>query len=133
MKAKLTCFQRSLPTAYGKDIYEIQAQSESEFYVPIVGDALFTEDRTQWTFLSFFVLFEIGSLICGVANSSALLIVGRVIAGLGTSGMLNGAMLIVAECAPMERRPSMNQCLPDEYVRPGITDIVYSFDRHCDG
>ena len=45
-----------------------------------------------------------------------MLIGGRVIAGLGTSGMLNGALLIVAECAPMQRRPSMDQHLP-EYVQ----------------
>ena len=52
------------------------------------------------------MVFEIGSLICGVANSSPMLIGGRVIAGLGTSGILNGALLIVAECTPMQRRPS---------------------------
>lgn len=70
-------------------------------------DSLLTDLRIQWTFLSFFILFEIGSLICGLANSSYMLIGGRVIAGLGTSGILNGALLIVAECAPMQRRPSM--------------------------
>ena len=70
-------------------------------------DSLLTDLRIQWTFLSFFIIFEIGSLICGLANSSDMLIGGRVIAGLGTSGILNGALLIVAECAPMQRRPSM--------------------------
>ncbi|TVY62266.1 Efflux pump mlcE [Lachnellula suecica] len=54
---------------------------------------------------SFFTLFEIGSLLCGVANSSNMLIGGRVVAGAGASGMLNGAMIIITECAPMERRP----------------------------
>lgn len=45
-----------------------------------------------------------------------MLIGGRVVAGLGTAGMLNGALLIIAECAPMQRRPSMDQRIP-EYVR----------------
>ncbi|PQE20977.1 MFS multidrug transporter protein [Rutstroemia sp. NJR-2017a BBW] len=54
----------------------------------------------------FFVLFEIGSLLCGVANSSNMLIGGRVVAGAGASGMFNGSLIIISECAPMERRPS---------------------------
>jgi predicted MFS family arabinose efflux permease len=61
----------------------------------------------QWTFLGFFFIFEVGSLICGVATSSAMLIVGRVIAGMGSSGILNGALLIISECVPMQKRPSM--------------------------
>ena len=36
-----------------------------------------------------------------------MLIVGRTIAGIGTSGLLNGAMVIVAECVPLEKRPSI--------------------------
>jgi MFS family permease len=68
--------------------------------------------RPQWTFLGFFFVFELGSLICGLAKSSAMLIVGRVIAGFGTSGILNGALLIISECAPMHKRPSMLQLFP---------------------
>ena len=61
--------------------------------------------RFQSTFLFFLGLFELGSLLCGVARSSDMLIVGRAIAGMGVSGLSNGALTIIAACAPMEKRP----------------------------
>lgn len=60
----------------------------------------------QWTFIAFFAIFELGSLICAVATSSKILIVGRAVAGMGTAGILNGALIIIAQCVPMEKRPS---------------------------
>jgi MFS family permease len=65
----------------------------------------------QWTFLAFFGIFELGSLICGVATSSKMLIVGRAIAGIGGSGILNGSFTIIAGCVPMPKRPGMSQVL----------------------
>lgn len=62
-------------------------------------------DCLQWTFLAFFAVFELGSLLCGVATSSEMLIVGRAVAGMGTSGIQNGAFTIIAECVPMPKRP----------------------------
>ncbi|GIK06569.1 hypothetical protein Aspvir_002219 [Aspergillus viridinutans] len=59
----------------------------------------------KWVFLGFFTVFELGSLICGVATSSKMLIVGRAIAGMGSAGMANGALTIVAGAVPMHRRP----------------------------
>ncbi|KAL3433976.1 major facilitator superfamily domain-containing protein [Aspergillus tetrazonus] len=47
-------------------------------------------------FLTFFGVFELGSIICGVANSSTALIIGRAISGMGTSGLINGALTIIA-------------------------------------
>lgn len=55
----------------------------------------------------FFAIFEIGSLVCAVATSSKMLIVGRAIAGIGSSGIINGTMTIIGGIVPMERRPSM--------------------------
>ncbi|KAF1974319.1 putative MFS multidrug transporter [Bimuria novae-zelandiae CBS 107.79] len=81
-------------------------QLGSAVFQPLSGK-MYMKFRPQWTFLGFFFVFELGSLICGLANSSAMLIVGRVIAGLGTSGILNGALLIISECAPMHRRPTL--------------------------
>ena len=62
-------------------------------------------DLFQYTFLIFVALFELGSLLCGVAVSSNMLIVGRAVAGMGASGLANGAITIVAACAPLEKRP----------------------------
>ncbi|KAL6713713.1 hypothetical protein ACLMJK_008205 [Lecanora helva] len=87
--------------------YGAAYQLGSAVFQPLTGK-VYMKFKPKWTWLTFFLIFEVGSLICGVATSSAMLIVGRVIAGLGTSGILNGALLIVAECAPMQRRPSTN-------------------------
>jgi len=61
----------------------------------------------QFTFLAFFGVFEIGSLLCGVATSSNMLIVGRVVAGAGMSGLMNGALTIIAGAAPLQRRAAL--------------------------
>jgi len=50
--------------------------------------------------------FEIGSLICGVAQSSKMLIVGRAIAGIGGGGLFTGMITIIAACAPVAKRPA---------------------------
>jgi MFS family permease len=55
--------------------------------------------------MAFFALFELGSLITAAANSSNMFIGGRAIAGMGTSGILNGAFTIIAGCVPMVKRP----------------------------
>lgn len=39
----------------------------------------------QWSFLVFFGIFELGSVLCGAAISSVMLIIGRAIAGFGGS------------------------------------------------
>ncbi|KAH8640741.1 efflux pump protein [Alternaria alternata] len=60
---------------------------------------------SQVVFLTFVLLFELGSLLCAVASSSAFLIVGRVVAGLGASGIVNGAMTMLAAAVPAEESP----------------------------
>ncbi|KAL4808102.1 major facilitator superfamily domain-containing protein [Aspergillus unguis] len=65
------------------------------------------KSKPKWVFISFLALFEVGSLICGVANSSKTLIVGRAIAGMGSSGLINGALTILAGAVPMHKRPAL--------------------------
>ncbi|KAK8087650.1 major facilitator superfamily domain-containing protein [Apiospora hydei] len=71
---------------------------------PLTGK-IYTHFNTKWSFLLFFGIFEVGSVVCGAAASSAMLIVGRTIAGLGAAGIINGAITIVSSCAPLEKRP----------------------------
>ncbi|KAJ5928257.1 hypothetical protein N7466_007213, partial [Penicillium verhagenii] len=73
---------------------------------PLTGK-FYTYFSSKWTLLSFFSIFEVGSLICGVANSSKMLIVGRAVAGMGSSGMMNGALNILAGAVPIKKRPAM--------------------------
>lgn len=67
--------------------------------------SLFAHVVIKWSFLSFFAVFELGSILCGVAVSSDMLIVGRAVAGLGAAGIINGAITIISSCAPFEKRP----------------------------
>ncbi|KAF2757491.1 MFS general substrate transporter [Pseudovirgaria hyperparasitica] len=71
---------------------------------PLTGK-IYTHFNSKWTFLSFFGIFELGSILCGAAVSSNMLIVGRAIAGFGAAGIINGAITIISSCAPLERRP----------------------------
>jgi EmrB/QacA subfamily drug resistance transporter len=68
---------------------------------------VYTFFSTKIVFLSGIFLFEIGSVVCGAAVSSTMLIVGRAIAGLGSSGIFTGAILIMLNTVPLEKRPML--------------------------
>ncbi|KAK4233250.1 major facilitator superfamily domain-containing protein [Achaetomium macrosporum] len=57
------------------------------------------------SFLVFFGIFELGSTLCGAATSSAMLIAGRAVAGIGSAGLNNGALTIIASAVPLPKRP----------------------------
>lgn len=50
-------------------------------------------------------IFEIGSAICGSAPSSAILILGRAIAGVGSTGIFTGSIVSIVYIVPLRRRP----------------------------
>ncbi|KAJ4286162.1 hypothetical protein N0V90_013511 [Kalmusia sp. IMI 367209] len=88
---------------------------------------LYTFLSIKWTFLSAIGVFELGSLLCGVAQSSTMLIIGRAIAGLGAAGIYSGAVLIVANSVPLEKRPAyMYGILPPDFVDiAGLVGSMY--------
>lgn len=57
------------------------------------------------TYLTAIFVFELGSLICGVAPTSTALVVGRAIAGIGAAGVSSGTYILIAFAARPERRP----------------------------
>ena len=61
-------------------------------------------NTSKYTFIVFLGIFELGSLLCGIAISSKMLIVARAISGMGGSGLVNGALTIVAASVPLENR-----------------------------
>ncbi|KAF9888974.1 hypothetical protein FE257_008144 [Aspergillus nanangensis] len=63
--------------------------------------------NSKIVFLSAFLIFEAGSLICAVAQSSPMFIGGRVVSGVGGAGILNGAFTIMAAAAPLQDRPKL--------------------------
>ncbi|KAL1963468.1 hypothetical protein VTN77DRAFT_8369 [Rasamsonia byssochlamydoides] len=80
-------------------------QLASSSLQPLAGK-LYSNFRSKWTFLTFFFVFELGSLLCGVATSSKMLIVARAVAGLGSAGLMNGALTILSACVPLHKRPA---------------------------
>lgn len=59
----------------------------------------------KWSYLASITMFEIGSLVCGVAPNSVALIIGRALAGLGSAGILTGSFVVVAHAVPLAKRP----------------------------
>jgi MFS family permease len=47
----------------------------------------------------------VGSVFCGAATSSTMLVVGRAVAGLGTAGIFSGCFVILVQSIPLRRRP----------------------------
>lgn len=56
-------------------------------------------------YLCSLVVFEIGSAVCGAAQNSNMLIVGRALAGLGNAGLFQGAVIIIVYIIPLHKRP----------------------------
>lgn len=51
------------------------------------------------------IIFEVGSVMCAAAPSSPVFILGRAIAGVGAAGILQGALSIISQIVPLEKRP----------------------------
>lgn len=71
---------------------------------PLSGK-LYTYFPTKAVFMGFVFFFELGSLICGVAQSSTMLIIGRAVAGMGVSGLFNGAITVLSTAVGKEKSP----------------------------
>ncbi len=59
----------------------------------------------KWVFLASIGIFELGSLLCGVSPNSAVLILGRAIAGGGACGIISGVLILIARSVPLTERP----------------------------
>ncbi|KAJ3063100.1 hypothetical protein HDU98_001050 [Podochytrium sp. JEL0797] len=58
----------------------------------------------KWTFVTALVIFEVGSLMCGIATSMPFLIVGRAIAGLGGGGIMSLVFIILSDIVSIQDR-----------------------------
>ncbi|KFY46461.1 hypothetical protein V495_02490 [Pseudogymnoascus sp. VKM F-4514 (FW-929)] len=66
---------------------------------------LYTFYSPKWLLLSAMGLFEVGNLICGLSPNSITLIIGRAVAGLGSSGIFTGCVVGVQYVLPLQKRP----------------------------
>ncbi|TAQ85849.1 hypothetical protein B7494_g5816 [Chlorociboria aeruginascens] len=72
----------------------------------LIFGKIYTYYSTKWVFLTAILLFEIGSAIDGAAPNSLAFILGRAIAGVGSSGIFSGAILIMTQTIPLAKRPA---------------------------
>ena len=82
---------------------------------------IYTFYSPKWVFISAIVVFEVGSTLCGAAPSSVVFIVGRAIAGLGSSAIFSGAIVIVMNLVPLHRRPIFTGFLGATF---GIASVI---------
>ncbi|PMD20653.1 putative aflatoxin efflux pump [Hyaloscypha hepaticicola] len=87
---------------------------------PICG-RIYRLYSTKWTFITFLVIFEAGSAICGVAPTSIIFILGRAIAGLGSAGLFTGSMMIILPLVPLRKRPVFTSLFG---VSNGISSVL---------
>jgi len=73
------------------------------------------------SFLISIFIFEVGSLICGVAPNSVALIIGRAIAGVGAAGIGSGCYTIIGFSAPPAKRPLFTGIIGAAY---GIASVI---------
>ncbi|KAK5091212.1 hypothetical protein LTR05_001392 [Lithohypha guttulata] len=59
----------------------------------------------KYTYIGAVFIFEVGSVICGAAVNSRMLIIGRAVAGVGAAALFSGGMIIVGYSVPLHRRP----------------------------
>ncbi|KAJ5895355.1 hypothetical protein N7495_007046 [Penicillium taxi] len=83
--------------------------------VSLLYGKLYALYPVKWVYLAALFLFELGSLICGVTPSSVGLIIGRAIAGLGSGGLVSGAILVMYGSTPKEKRPMFTGILSGAY------------------
>ncbi|KAK0630485.1 major facilitator superfamily domain-containing protein [Bombardia bombarda] len=65
---------------------------------------LYSNFNGKWVYIGCIIFFEVGSVLCGAAPSMNALIIGRVLAGAGGSGLYLGSLTYFSVlCTPAER------------------------------
>ncbi|VUC26381.1 unnamed protein product [Clonostachys rosea] len=62
--------------------------------------------NNKWLYIANIILFEAGSAICGAAPTMDALIIGRVVAGVGGSGMYSGTLMYVSVLTSSGEKPA---------------------------
>ncbi|CAD6572800.1 MAG: hypothetical protein ASARMPREDX12_005450 [Alectoria sarmentosa] len=82
---------------------------------------VYTFYNPKWVFLCAIGVFEIGSAICGAAPNSIVFIVGRAIAGAGSSGIFSGAIIIIISLVPLHQRPILQGLIGAVF---GVSSVI---------
>lgn len=71
--------------------------------------------NNKWLYIFSIVVFSIGSVVCGAAPNMNALIIGRVIGGIGGSGMYLGVLNLIGRFTTIRERSGYY----------GITSLVW--------
>ncbi|KIW46366.1 uncharacterized protein PV06_02041 [Exophiala oligosperma] len=82
---------------------------------------VYTYFNVKWTYMFALIIFEFGSVLCGAAVNSTMLIVGRAIAGCGAAALFSGGMTIIGYSVPLRKRPLYIGLLSSMF---GIASVV---------
>lgn len=72
----------------------------------LIWGKIYGQFNAKWLYVFTVFLFELGSALCGAANTMNTLIVGRVICGLGGAGMYVGVMTLLSVTTTPHERPT---------------------------
>ncbi|KAJ7254980.1 transporter [Mycena haematopus] len=61
----------------------------------------------KWVLVSSIIIFEAGSLLCGVSQNVDELIAGRTVSGLGAAGMFVSMLQVIGQATRLEDRPRL--------------------------
>ncbi|GIP21976.1 MFS transporter [Paenibacillus sp. J22TS3] len=88
-------------------------------FMPIFGKLadLFGYKRI---YLICMTLFMAGSIICGLSNSMAMLLIGRAIQGIGAGGLMPIAMMIIGDTFPLEQRAKVQSLVGPLMILPQL-------------
>jgi len=100
---------------------EFQTSRGNVWLTQYTGGKAFKYFPLKTVFLLSIFVFELGSLICGVAPNAEALIVGRAIAGIGAAGIASGAYTIIGFSAPPNKRPMFTGIVGASY---GIASVI---------
>ena len=82
---------------------------------------VYTYFDVKWTYLAALLIFEVGSIICAAATSSAMFIIGRAVAGAGAAALFSGGMTIIGYSVALRKRPIYIAALSSMF---GIASVV---------
>ncbi|KAK6360087.1 hypothetical protein TWF730_006241 [Orbilia blumenaviensis] len=101
-------------------------------FMPLSGK-IYTFYPTKWVFLAQIVFFEIGSALCGWAPNSTSFIVGRAIAGAGSSGIFTGAIVMLTDAVPLHKRSTFMGAFGGVFGVSGVVGPIMggAFAQHA--
>lgn len=88
-------------------------------FMPIIGKLADLYGRKR-VYLSCMALFIAGSILCGLAGSMTLLLIGRGIQGIGAGGLMPLALVIIGETYPLEQRAKIQSLFGPLMIIPQL-------------